>query len=473
MMESLEKILTVWLIATAIGSLKKVVPISFYKNNRARLLYGPFYKEILTLHLDILMKTRSLPPEYIIEIQNILLRKLILSTKQVPWWNDYFRRNNIDPLTIRAVEDLRKIPPTKKEYFLDAAIDDCLAKNTDKDLLITQKTSGTTGMPFKWYVDEPTFQVNTAAYYLRLMKQYGIDFPQISKRPFLVFFNFSSSNRPLQYFVKRYNWSRGRGNSKKELEEIFTDMVESGPCVLATYPTELQIFIEELKKTRFVLPIKLVRTVGQPISKRLREEVRSALQCEVANVYSSKEITCIATECPNVPGEYHVESEHIILECLDECNDSVPDGVSGLITLTCLDNTSAPLIRYQLGDIGRYVARERCVCGSNLPRITFEGRTIDVIRFSDGTWIPMRHIRNNFLGKALYGRIYRYQVIQESLDKVRVRLMPKELPLNKREISSLKNGLENTCDNKISFVIEQAEELVVHGAKFLSFIPLR
>jgi phenylacetate-CoA ligase len=79
-----------------------------------------------------------------------------------------------------------------------------------------------------------------------------------------------------------------------------------------------------------------------------------------------------------------------------------------------------PLIRYRVGDRGSINTEcDKCLCGRKLPEISrIEGRSNDVLVAPDGR-------RVFWLNPVFYGLPVREaQIIQEAVDKLRVRYVP-------------------------------------------------
>jgi phenylacetate-CoA ligase len=103
-----------------------------------------------------------------------------------------------------------------------------------------------------------------------------------------------------------------------------------------------------------------------------------------------------------------------------EGNEPLQDGASGDLVCTGLLNADMPLIRYKVGDRGSInAAFDNCPCGRKLPEISrIEGRANDVLVAPDGR-------RVFWLNPVFYGLPVREaQIIQESLDRLRVRYVP-------------------------------------------------
>src|SRR5262249_42320795 len=95
----------------------------------------------------------------------------------------------------------------------------------------------------------------------------------------------------------------------------------------------------------------------------------------------------------------------------------INDGIGELIC-TSLLNADMPLIRYRVGDLGTMAASgATCPCGRSLPLISsLEGRIDDVLYSVDGR--VLGRLDPVFKGDL---PIRADQIIQETLDRVRVR----------------------------------------------------
>jgi phenylacetate-CoA ligase len=80
-----------------------------------------------------------------------------------------------------------------------------------------------------------------------------------------------------------------------------------------------------------------------------------------------------------------------------------------------------PFIRYAIGDLGM-LPNVSCECGCAFPILgTIEGRTVDQIRRSDGAIISPYQFTCSL--ECVQG-IAQYQVTQETLERLTVRLVP-------------------------------------------------
>lgn len=119
---------------------------------------------------------------------------------------------------------------------------------------------------------------------------------------------------------------------------------------------------------------------------------------------------------------YHIDADQLIMEVV-RGNEHAASGERGEIVVTALLNYAMPLIRYRVGDVGIF-HEETCSCGRSLPMLkSIEGRLVDCFTLSNGRKVTPKLIMNAIQGT--HG-VTRYQVVQESVNKVTIELMRRE-----------------------------------------------
>lgn len=110
--------------------------------------------------------------------------------------------------------------------------------------------------------------------------------------------------------------------------------------------------------------LKAARTISATLTAGMRQRIESASGIHPQQNYGLNEVGIVALRCPQ--GRYHVNSEHCLVEILDEDHQPCAPGQSGHIVVTALTNFAMPLIRYDTGDIG-VASRDACPCGRTTP----------------------------------------------------------------------------------------------------------
>ena len=206
-------------------------------------------------------------------------------------------------------------------------------------------------------------------------------------------------------------------NINTKVEEQAEWLLRNEPDFLITYPSVVQKLAEHcLKQGIRPTNLKQVETISEVLTDKVRHLVDQAFGVKIVDLYSTRELGYLGLQCPE-NNHYHVQSEGIYLEVVDEQGHACPAGVPGKIVVTPLHNFAMPLIRYAVGDYG--VIGDPCSCGRGLPVLkSILGRERNRLRQPDGEyrWIA--------LSAQAYGEmltiapIREYQIVQASLDEL-------------------------------------------------------
>lgn len=204
--------------------------------------------------------------------------------------------------------------------------------------------------------------------------------------------------------------------------QIVKQLNEFQPAMLGGYPSNLELLIDEQKCGRLHIHPVLVMTGGEYLSDGLRKRLSETFGCYVQTSYSCTEGGTVACECSE--HHFHVNDDWIIIEPVDKDNISVPDGVqSDKILLTNLFNFVQPIIRYEVTD--RVIMHhEPCACGNLSPWLTLEGRTDDVVSFTEnGKEIKVAPLAIYATLKEIH-ELRRFQLVAYEGNKIELRLEP-------------------------------------------------
>ena len=159
---------------------------------------------------------------------------------------------------------------------------------------------------------------------------------------------------------------------------------------------------------------------GQPLGRRMSRMIREDWGIEVFE-YTSAADTGTAWECREHNG-FHLWEDTVFAECVDtESLAAVPDGQTGELVATDLDNRAAPLIRYRSSDLVR-LSHERCGCGRTHGRMWIAGRRGDetIVR---GRPVTLRDLENVVEAQEeTGGAVFQVVRAQREVDELRVRV---------------------------------------------------
>lgn len=255
-------------------------------------------------------------------------------------------------------------------------------------------------------------------------------------------------------------------HSNTAIDAQVTWLREQQPTYLLSLPTNLQALAEGCRVGGVSLPsLREVRSYGETLRPALRQQLQETWGVSVTDVYSAQEIGYIALQCPETD-HYHLQSEHLVIEVLDEDGFPCPPGATGRVVLTTLLNFASPLIRYALGD---YVeVGVPCVCGRGLPVIRrVLGRERNLIVLPDGRchwpsfpehdWMPIAPIRQ-------------LQLVQKTPQHIEARIVAPR-PLTEQEQVRLTDVLNASLGYPFLFSFTYHEALVRgKNGKFEDFV---
>ena len=159
---------------------------------------------------------------------------------------------------------------------------------------------------------------------------------------------------------------------------------------------------------------------GQPLGRRMGKMVREDWGIEVFE-YTSAADTGTAWECREHNG-FHLWEDTVFAECVDtESLATLPDGQTGELVATDLDNRAAPLIRYRSSDLVR-LSHERCGCGRTHGRMWIAGRRGDetIVRGKPVTIRDLEQVVED--QPETGGAVFQVVRAQREVDVLRVRV---------------------------------------------------
>ncbi|HUY62482.1 MAG TPA: hypothetical protein VMV50_01665 [Candidatus Paceibacterota bacterium] len=432
------------------------------------------YARELERYIAVLEDIRRRGPSFVGRFQELRLEKLLRRAAASAYWRSVFERSGVNPGDIRRLADLARIPPVGRTGLIDVPRDASATEKLPDNAVYWMRSSGsTTGTPFIWGSYAWDWPLAVWSYHLRELDARGFSLATSAHRDFLFQINYGGGNAVFQMFFIENFRLRPRGDAAEEdARAIVAAIEEVGPSVLLCNPTELASFLHALDALGRQPPMTGCLLVGQPIEEAFQEHAERLLGCPVIPYYSTMETAAIGAGCRHAPGRYHTYAERVIVEILDDAGRQVADGERGNITVTCLDNLFMPLIRYQPGDVGTLRHRVSCPCGNPNPLLEVEGRSVDVIRFADGSAESVRRVFKLLAADPFLTRIRRMQVRQEELGTLRILLEPRDAILGPAVIRELKKRIDVLYEGKIRVTVEEVREIDPGTKKFKAFVPL-
>lgn len=330
----------------------------------------------------------------------------------VPYYREYWteRRRRGDVRSWQLLENWPLLD--KQELRRDPAR--FLADGCDPRRMFAEHTSGTTGTPLTVWRSRDTVRQWYALHEARCRVWYGVTrqdrWAILGGRPVISsertrppFWVWNSSLN--QLYLSAFHVSPQRAQAYLDAMERYKIEYILG------YSASIAVLAGEAMHARRRMPLKIVITNAEPLTAAQRAAIGRAFECPVRETYGLAEMVAAASECEC--GGLHEWPEAGWMEC----------GADGELIATGLMNSNMPLIRYRTGDRRTPApAGAPCGCGRRLPLFGLvEGRRDDVLYLRDGRQIGrMDPVFKTDLP------IREAQIIQESLDLLRVRYVPAE-----------------------------------------------
>jgi phenylacetate-CoA ligase len=343
------------------------------------------------------------------------------AARQVPYYRNMWaeRRRHGDRSSYELLENW---PILEKETLRENPTS-FVADDRDVRQMFHEHTSGTTGKPLDVWWSKATTRNFFALFEARLRRWNGVRSSEnwailggqpviparVTRPPFWVW------NAPMKQLYLSSNHL-----SPQNIPAYVNGLTKYRVNHMIAYSSSVSFLARVMQKLGLQVPsLKLVITNAEPLVPWQRETIRNALNCDIQETYGMAEITAAASSCAF--GIMHLWPEVGWLEILHDTEDlSVQEGNSGRIVCSSLLNADMPLVRYAVGDRGRMsLDHALCDCGRRLPVIGgIEGRTSDLLITREGH-------RVYWLNPVFYGMpVSEAQIIQETLDHVRVRFVP-------------------------------------------------
>ncbi len=227
---------------------------------------------------------------------------------------------------------------------------------------------------------------------------------------------------------------------QSSIEQQVEWLLRRDPDYLLSYPSNVLALIQHGRQHGWRLPrLKEVRTFGELLEPPVRRACREHWGVPIVDMYSSQEVGYIALQCPESEN-YHVQSENLLLEVLNEQGQPCVAGEVGRVVVTPLHNFAMPLLRYDIGDYAEVGAP--CSCGRGLPvlnRIMGRQRNMAILPNGDRRW-PAVELANTS-DVENFPPIQQFQLVQRSLTRMEMLLVTPR-PLTAEEESRLRGWIE-------------------------------
>lgn len=303
---------------------------------------------------------------------------LDLARETVPFYREY------RSLQFRDVSDLRQLPVLHRETIRQYQ-EQLISVAVPKSRIIRVGTTGTTGGNLQVAYTEEVARANWA-FLLRQREWVGVHArePRVTlqgarivpvhndKPPFWVY---NAAER--QTLLSIFHLSEHTAAAYLEF------LCAHQRVVLEGFPSTLAILADFVLERAERIPMRAIFTSGEPLYASIRKKIEQAFGARVFDSYGMTELCGLIQECER--GRMHLIPDYGFLEILGENDEPVAAEQEGHLVWTSFINSAMPLIRYRIGDRGRWLFQDVCPCGRAFPLVVPTiTRESDLLHCPDG-----------------------------------------------------------------------------------------
>jgi len=380
---------------------------SFIKN-----IYYPITQKIkgqnVIKYFEELKKNEYKPIEELKQLQFRRLKYIIDSAyRNVPYYQETFKQYSFHPDDLQKPEDIKNLPILDKEDIIRNF--NRLINRNYKGKIYFCKTSGSTGIPLKFYVSNEYDSWDWASRWRgRSWFNIKIGDPEVAIWGRHIHSPIKRIIDPLKALIRNTLLISGFEYTKQDLKKYTRRINSFNPVYIYGYSNSIYNLALFYKKNNIPAPsrLKAIFVTAEMLFPNERALIESTFNVPVANEYGCSELGGFAHECPH--GNWHVSIENVFLEFIQ--NEL---GFKEIVA-TSLTNIYMPFIRYRVGDIGDWIDT-KCSCGRTLPIMKLDfGRTTEVIIMKNGDRFSSKIF--GYVSKELFemGKhpFIQYQIIQ-------------------------------------------------------------
>ncbi len=376
-----------------------------------RLRFGGDYPELLRQY-----ESRSMwSAEQLAEFRDQRLHAFVKhAAETTPFYRQMFRQRQIDPDSIRTLEDLRQLPVTTKQD-VQQRTQEFVSTAVKRSRRFAAHTSGTTGGGLKFCTTRAAIQEQWAACW-RYRRWHGMQMgewhayfggrsivPIEQKTP-----PYWRTNRPGQQIL-----FSGFHMSNRTLGSYVDELRRSRPLWLHGYPSLIALLASYILDHNLKLgyEIRWVTVSSENLLPQQNQLIEQAFGVRPMQHYAMGEAVANFSECPR--GRMHVDEDFAATEFLPS-----GDGVGGKLLGTNFSNLAFPLLRYDVQDQAG-LSHESCDCGRSGRLVqALDGRQEDYVVLANGTRIGrMDHVFKDMVN------IREAQIVQRQVGQIILRVV--------------------------------------------------
>lgn len=300
--------------------------------------------------------------------------------ERVPFYRRLFDHHGVKPEDIRSVDDVVKLPFTRKKDFREQYPFGMLAVDRTEVVRI-HGSSGTKGKPTIVGYTRRDIE-NWSECVARAIVTAG-------GRPGDVFhviygYGLFTGGLGFHYGAERLGMTVvpvSGGNTPRQVT-LIEDLRPRGIAGTPSYVLNIAETMRQMGKDPAASGVEYGIFGAEPWSEEMRRTLEQAFGLKAMDVYGLSEVMGpgVAIECIEAQEGLHVAEDHFLVEVIDPTTGHpLPPGATGELVFTSLTKEALPVIRYRTGDVASLIP-EPCRCGRTHVRMSrIKGRIDDML----------------------------------------------------------------------------------------------
>jgi phenylacetate-CoA ligase len=304
------------------------------------------------------------------------------------YYRDLLDRNEFDPYSEFGFDEFSHLPVLTREHVHEAGRN-LLASSVPHDQLRKDVTGGSTGVPTEIWLgpNERGWRDSGMEHFFQAL---GV--PEGSRTALLWGHHLDpkatdSFRDRYQAFVSNVRWFDSLRLSPQTLDKYHQELERYRPALIIAYASSLGYLAEHILTRNYKpsYPTRCFVTGGEKLWSRHRRLIESAFGRPVHERYGSRDAGCLGVQLDHGNSlEYTIDWSNTMVE--PELSQ-----VESPILITKLQADGMPMLRYRIGDIGRFPAESKPGHPTFvLPDVM--GRVVDRISLPDGRWIAGQEV---------------------------------------------------------------------------------
>jgi phenylacetate-CoA ligase len=353
----------------------------------------------------------------------------------------------LEPGSVRALEDLAKLPFTVKADLRDTYPFGLFASPME-EIVRLHASSGTTGKPIVVAYTQADLAVWTEVM-VRTFAACGLHRGDVLQNAYG--YGLFTGGLGAHYGAEALGATVipiSGGNTERQLMV----MQDFGVTALCCTPSYFLHLVERAKEMKIDFSRLRVGVFGaEPWSEAMRARIQQESGIRAYDIYGLSEIIGpgVGIECAAQDG-LHLFEDHFYPEIIDPATGEVlPEGAEGELVLTTLSKQAMPMIRYRTRDVTSLVPAP-CRCGRTLRRIRRIARRSDDMFIIRGVNVFPSQVETALL--QVEGTLPHYHIVltrAQGLDQmeVKVEVTPEVLSDTIRGVEALQRKLEAAIEH--------------------------